>query len=547
MAKLKLRSVMSGMGVRLFLWLFAWVIVVFVVNTHIIRRATAKRWEETLQQSARRTSETIKQATHYGMLLNKKEEVHHTIRRIARGPGVAGIRVYDKRGAIIFSSDAKEIGKRVDMRADGCIGCHDEKKQLQSVPEGNRVRVYHDSHGDRVLGLINPIENEAVCSNAACHAHPASKSILGVLDVRLSMAAADRNLREADRQTFLAAVLMALIAGVICAIFIYRMVRVPVRRLIHGTQRIANGDLDSHIDRGREDEIGELATAFNSMTDDLRRARQENRDWSQSLEQKVIQKAEELSRAQKQILHMEKMSSLGKLAATVAHELNNPLSGILTYSKLVGRELTDVEMADDTRQEMDRYVKMIQKESSRCGGIVRNLLLFTRRSGSKFVQNHLNEIVDRALMLVGHRLKMSNIRLDYDPPQEADLIFCDADQLQQALVALFVNAVEAMESGGTLKIEVEQTEAVMVMDISDTGAGIPAEALPHLFEPFFSTKEEIAGVGLGLAVVYGIVQRHCGNIEVDSTPGNGTSFQVTLPRKPRSVGEQEQCAAADQV
>lgn len=535
------------MGLRLFLWLFAWMIVVFVVNTHIIQRATAKQWEETLRQSAQRTSETIKQATHYGMLLNKKEDVHHTIRRIARGPGVAGIRVYDKRGAIIFSSDKNEVGKRVDMKADGCVGCHDVKKPLQSVPASSRVRVYHDASGRRIMGLINPIENEAVCSSASCHAHPPAKSILGVLDVRLSMAGADQNIKEANRQTILAAAVMALIVGLITALFIYRMVRVPVRRLIQGTQRIANGDLDSHISMGHPDEIGELATAFNSMTDDLRKARQENKDWSMSLEQKVVDKADELSRAHQQIMHMEKMASLGKLAATVAHELNNPIAGILTYAKLVGRRTEGLPMDDEAREELARYIKMIQKESSRCGGIVRNLLLFTRRTGSSFLQNQLNEIIDRAMMLVQHRLAMSNISLVYEPLEGDDQLFCDADQVQQAIVALLINAVEAMETmeeGGTLTIDVTRTKAVAVIDISDTGPGIAPEMMPHLFEPFFSTKEETSGVGLGLSVVYGIVQRHCGNIEVIAKQDSGTTFQVTLPRLPRSQGEEE-CTNSD--
>ena len=151
------------------------------------------------------------------------------------------------------------------------------------------------------------------------------------------------------------------------------------------------------------------------------------------------------------------------------------------------------------------------------------------------------------MMLVQHRLAMSNISLVYEPLEGDDQLFCDADQVQQAIVALLINAVEAMETmeeGGTLTIDVTRTKAVAVIDISDTGPGIAPEMMPHLFEPFFSTKEETSGVGLGLSVVYGIVQRHCGNIEVIAKQDSGTTFQVTLPRLPRSQGEEE-CTNSD--
>jgi two-component system NtrC family sensor kinase len=535
------KILLSSLSVRLFLWLSISIIFVFVSYSYLISQATTSSLRKALQQGAERTSEMIKQATHYGMLLNKKEDVHHTIRRIARGPGVTGIRIYAKSGEIIFSSDEHEIGTRVNLKADGCVICHDMKEPLQSVPRGERVRIYRGPEGERILGLINPIYNEEACSSASCHAHPKDKTILGVLDVRLSMASADQNLAAAKRQTLFATLLMGLLIGVISAAFIYRMVRVPVRRLIKGTARVANGDLETRIKVKGGDELGELASAFNDMTDDLRQAQHEIDEWSQRLEQKVIQKAEELNRAQKQIIHMEKMASLGKLAATVAHELNNPIAGILNYAKLINRDIAETDLEQDKANEITRYLTMIQKESVRCGDIVRNLLLFTRRSGVQFAENHLNQIIDRALMLVRHHLEMSSIKLDkrLDPDAD-DKLICDSNQLQQALVALLVNAVEAMTEGGTLRLEASWSEREIQVVVSDTGCGIPAEILPHLFEPFFSTKENETGVGLGLSVAYGIIQSHGGEIEATSEEGKGTRFQVTLPRRPRSKQPERQ-------
>jgi len=524
-----------SLGLRLFLWLFGLMILVFAGYAYVTIRGTSRHWRQMLYQGANRTSELIKRATHYGMLLNRKDDVHHIIRMIAEGPGVVGIRIYDKRGTIIFSADSSEIGQRVDLRAEACIICHDTAVPLQSVPTLNRVRVYRGPEGERTFGLINPIENQPECANAACHAHPPDQTILGVLDVKMSMAYADNSLRATERQMLIATLLMALIIGAASAIFIYRVVRVPVKRLIEGTHRIARGDLETRIDIEAKDEIGELAAAFNRMTEDLRRARQEITEWSQKLEQKVVEKTEELSRAQRQIIHMEKMASLGKLAATVAHELNNPLAGILTYAKLIARELDSSELTPEERKELARYLTLIQKESSRCGAIVRNLLLFARRSGAEFALHHLNQIIERALMLVRHHLEMVGIRLEEHLLAGDDQIVCDADQMQQALIALLVNAVEAMPDGGTLTVKAHEVDHQIEIEVSDTGVGVPAEALPHIFEPFFSTKEEGNGVGLGLAVVYGIVQRHGGAIEVDSEPGKGSTFRLRLPRRPEQT------------
>jgi two-component system NtrC family sensor kinase len=479
------------------------------------------------------------------MLLNQKEDVHHTIRLIGRSPGVVGIRIYDKRGTIIFSSAEEEIGKRVNLKAEGCVNCHDAERPLQSLPAGSRVRVYRGVSGEGILGMINPIENEPVCSQAACHAHPPSKTVLGVLDVRFSMAYADRSQDQARSYTVAATLSMALLVGVVSAGFIFRMVRVPVKRLIDGTRRVALGDLGSKIQLEGKGEVSALASAFNTMTDNLRQAHDEIQEWSQRLEEKVVKKAEELSRAQRQIVLMEKMSSLGKLAATVAHELNNPIAGILNYAKLVDREVATAEIPAETREELGKYLGMIQKESIRCGAIVRNLLLFTRRTGAEFKQSRANEIVERALMLVNHHLEMSRVQLERRPMPEDDQILCDPDQLQQALVALFVNAVEAMPQGGTLRLEVRPVgEHLLEIDVSDTGVGIPPEALPHVFEPFFTSKESATGVGLGLAVVYGIVERHCGTIEVSSEVGRGTCFKLLIPRRPAPTPTPAKAAAA---
>ncbi len=528
----RLTLLYNSVSLRLFLLLFGVVIAGVALQAYVSGRSTSSQWMEFLEQNAHRSSELIKKGTYYGMLLNRKEEVHRTIDMIAQTPGVAGVRIYDKRGIIIVSADPEEIGRRVDLQADACVVCHDRTQPLHSVPTVNRTRVYRAPDGGRVLGLISPIENQPECSDAACHAHRPDQTILGVLDVMMSLSSADERMRDQTRDLILSSLLMVAVIGAASGLFIYRVVRVPVRRLIAGTERVARGDLDTRIDVGKRNQIGQLAESFNAMIDDLRRARHELTQWSEKLEKKVVEKTDELSHAHRQIVQMEKMASLGKLSATVAHELNNPLAGILTYAKLIGRSLGEEGFAPGEREEIARYLDLIQKESRRCGDIVRNLLVFARVSGGEFALQRVNPILARAAMLVRHHLEIKGIRLESVEIAGNDEVVCDADQIQQALLALLVNAVEAMPQGGTLTLRAEGDVEAVRIQVGDTGVGIPPEVLPHIFEPFFSTKEGGTGVGLGLSVVYGIVQRHGGSVAVDSTVGRETTFTLRFPRRP---------------
>jgi two-component system NtrC family sensor kinase len=522
----------NSVSLRLFLLLFGVVVAGGVLQAFVGARSTSTQWMDFLEQSASRTSELIKKGTYYGMLLNRKEEIHRTIAKIAQTPDVAGVRIYDKRGVIIFSADPAEIGRTVDLQAEACVVCHDRAAPLHSVPARSRTRLYESADGGRILGLISPIENQPECSDAACHAHRSDQTILGVLDVMMSLSSADERMRAMNRNLMLSSLLMVAVIGAASGLFIYRVVRVPVRRLIAGTERVSRGDLDTRIDVGRRNQIGQLAESFNAMTDDLRLARQELTAWSERLEKKVVEKTDELSHAQHQIVQMEKMASLGKLSATVAHELNNPLAGILTYAKLIGRSLGDEGFAPGERDEIARYLDLIQKESRRCGDIVRNLLTFARVSGGEFALQRVNPILERAAMLIRHHVEMKGIRLENTPCDGDDQVVCDADQLQQAVLALLVNAVEAMPQGGMLTLRAEGDRDAVRIQVADTGVGIPPEVLPSIFEPFFSTKEGGTGVGLGLSVVYGIVQRHAGRVDVDSAIGKGTTFTLRFPRKP---------------
>ncbi len=208
------------------------------------------------------------------------------------------------------------------------------------------------------------------------------------------------------------------------------------------------------------------------------------------------------------------------------------------------RELRELPLEAGLREELERYLDLIGQESRRCGEIVKNLLLFARRRGAELAPIDLNEEVGRSLMLVRHHLEISGIRLTHRPFEGDARLIADAGQLQQALVALLVNAVEAMrdaaDGDGEIIVTVGASGEDLTVDIGDTGPGIPPDVLPQIFEPFYSTKDEESRVGLGLAVVYGIVRRHGGTIDVESEIGAGSVFHLRLPRRPPAA------AAADE-
>lgn len=521
-----------SIGVRLFSWIFGSMALIFVTASYLTFRGTSRAWILSFEQHAAQTSAVIERALRYGMLLNRKDEVHAALRNIAREPGIRSIRVYDKLGRITFSNDAREVGRKVDRTAEACVTCHDADEPLEAVRDRVTSRVFRDASGALLVGHIYPIKNAPQCSTASCHAHSPKRTVLGVLDVTMSMDAIRVGQLQAQRTTFYATLLMALVGGVVTAVFIWKFVRLPVGRLLEGTRRVAAGDLAAQIELDARGELGELARAFNHMTRDLAAARERTQRWEEELERAVEEKTEKLSRAQHQMTQMEKMASLGKLAATVAHELNNPLAGILVYSKLIKRDLAGGELTPEDKAEALRYIDVISQETARCGDIVKNLLVFARESRTQFVRQNLNPILDRALMTVRHLIKHSSIDCVVESLAGDDGFIGDANQVQQALVALLVNAIEAMPNGGELALRASSDDNHVRVVVSDTGTGIPADVLPHVFEPFVSTKGAEKGVGLGLAIVYGIVTRHRGNIDVESEVGKGTKFVLELPRDP---------------
>jgi two-component system NtrC family sensor kinase len=519
-----------GLAVKLAVCLIVSTAALFTLFGYLNLRLQQRQSEEMVLQSADRISDLIQRSTHYQMLRNDREALYEVIKTIGSEPGIRRIRIFNEEGRISFSTDPAEMNTLVDKRAEACYACHAQAAPLTKLDRPDRARIFTDAQGQRVLGLIRPIENQPACANSACHAHPPERRILGVIDTDLSLAPVDAQRAEHQGQLVRFTGLALVLVSFISVVFIWAVVHKPVKELIGGTQKVAQGNLDYRLPVRSQDELGELAASFNKMTADLSQAHQELTAWARTLEERVDQKTQELRQAHTQLLASEKMVALGKLAATVAHEVNNPLAGILTYARLILKGLEKNMLEADAKAELIWQLRVIERESRRCGEIMRNLLTFARQAPPQRQPHELNTLVERALTLVRHQLELQGIELETELARELPPLSCDAGQIQQVILALLMNAIEAMPRGGRLGVTTEAAPGrEVLLRVRDNGMGIPAEVLPHIFEPFFSTKEDQHRTGLGLAVAQSIVEQHGGEIGVHSTPGTGTEFVVCLP------------------
>lgn len=580
-----------------------------------------------VERHANELSETVKSGTEYDMLLNQRERIHETIKRMGNQSSIQRIRIMNKSGEVIYSSDSAEIGKMVDKNAESCYRCHSAGQPLERLEMKDRTRVFR-VHPDsaRTLGIINPIYNTRSCSQASCHAHPRTQTVLGVLDVTLPLAAVDKDIRRGRIEVVIFAVVAIVALSLIIGLLVTRWVAMPVRALVAATRHVAGGDLNYVIPETRGDELGLLAKSFNNMT-------------------------HKLSEARLQLFQSDKLASLGRLAAGVAHEINNPLTGVLTYSSFLLKRTKD-------QPEVQEDLKVIVRETIRCREIVKSLLDFARQSVPKKSPADINEIIGHAAVVVENQLALNQVRLVKELGADVPPLTVDANQMQQVFINLFVNAADAIgpePGGGTITVTTslltlspvgitqikkaqcpkrhslinsevridgkpsirikaqsngnegfiyrdpiygktrhqfgiapEVTKATRVtcpecatsllvegavcpdcgspifafevppkgmvegctsrectwqrwaeldqsgardfveMRIRDTGDGIAPEELPRIFEPFYSTKGQ-KGTGLGLAVIWGIIDNHNGTIVVESALGAGTTFVIRIP------------------
>lgn len=578
-----------------------------------------------VERHANQLGETVISSTRFDMMINQRDRIQQTINSIGRQPQIRDVRIINKVGEIIYSSDVNNINKMVDKRTESCYACHSEDEPLEQISITDRTRIFKvNPDSNRVLGIITPVYNEKSCWQAECHAHPKNQKVLGVLDVSISLAEVDKAIIKREWEIVLFAIIAIIALGLLIAFFVKLWVSNPVNELLNATQQVSQGNLNFAIKDLGDNEIGKLGQSFNNMT-------------------------KKLSEARLQLFQSDKMASLGRLAAGVAHEINNPLTGVLTYSSFLLKRTKD-------NPEFQEDLNIIVRETLRSREIVKSLLDFARQSVPKKSNANINEVIEKAISVIEKQLSIKKTKIVKSADKALPKITVDADQIQQVFINLFVNASDAMgKEGGTITINASQIslspfgvaqvkkascpkrhslidnefkidghpaikvkvvsngkQGIIHLDpvygnhrnhfdpgfsidrntkfvcpecdisiiqqdkscpkcgaavlsfevsgqgiyevcsaensnwekwdfvdsaglkdyieirISDTGSGISKDDLPKIFEPFYSTKGQ-KGTGLGLAVIWGIIDNHNGTINVESEVGKGTTFIIRLP------------------
>ncbi len=491
--------------------------------------------------------ETIQLTIEREMKINARDAIREIVESVGRQEGLESVRIFNKDGKISFSSNPADVGHVVDMQAEACVTCHSGPAPTSVVNPDNRSRIFTDHGGHQVLGTIRVIRNKQGCQGADCHPSVASKSVLGVLDVTMSLEPARLRLAAATRSALLFAFLAAALITATLYIMIARSIRRPLDTVIAATHRVTQGDPSVELPHGAAREIGILASSFNEMVEKLNSSRSQLEDWAGTLQEKVVEKAKELRAVQFQVAQAEKLSSVGLVAAGIAHELNSPLMAIITFTHLVKRAVPpDSPVQEDLR--------MIEREANRCAAIIRQLLDFSRKQSSDTQTGpcEVRKVVEGAIELLKIEIQNGGVDVHARTAENLPLIDANGVQLMQVFVNLILNAVQAMPDGGEIFIETDvvnraeyahldlppHTGSQMLrIVVRDTGPGIQPENLARVFDPFFTTKPVGKGSGLGLSVSLGIARSYRGTILVDSDGVSGTVFTVLLP-VPRPDGDQ---------
>ena len=510
----------------------------FFVSFGIIFRSVNKgHLTKVCQQSGSNIGSIVEGALYHSMLTNDKGALMNTIDVINELPGIEDVNMYDSLNNLVYSSYSNDPGGHSNPN---CKDCHLDMKTMFPRTEKSFRIINIDSECEMtnrdysysLLMINSPILNQPSCYTAACHAHKETDEVLGSFVIRIPLEALDTAVTQSSQDFFLLAAFSTLLLVTFLIFFTRRKINRPLNQIISASEAVSKGDRSTRLklDSSQLKDVQLVSTTFNKMLDNLQAATEELQDWSQQLEAKVQKKSEELTEMQNELIHVEKIASLGKLSSSVAHEINNPLSGVLTYTKLVYKQLGNLELDDREKLPMLKYLKVIEEETKRCGDIVKGLLDFSRKDQLEFNNSKLHKILQESYLLMEHQMKVSNINFLTDFSAGRDTILCSENQIKQACIAVLINASEAVIENGEILIKTSlPDEDHIMLEIIDNGTGMAPGDIPHVFEPFFSTKEKASGIGLGLAIVHGIIQSHKGKVEVKSELGMGTTVSIILP------------------
>jgi signal transduction histidine kinase len=492
-----------------------------------------------------------------GVLLESKLDLADLLKTPAHFDAVTYVTITNREGAplALFGDSALSKAGLVPMASTKALGdsmytAYTKGKDGQEyLVMGMPVVTQRQSVNRENLGITSGLD-------VALGQEP-GKEVIGHIEIGLSLDRVNQSISEARVAAYLFTLLITLGAIFILAFIVGAITR-PVTALVDVTDQVSRGDLSRRVQVNQHDEIGHLGETFNRMIESLEQSRDEIEQYNRNLEEKIIERTNQLEDAQAQLIQSEKMGAIGQLAAGVAHELNNPLGGILGYAQFTLEKLNKNIPEKTTSKEIQsyvRYVSDIEAQARRCKTIVQNLLRFSRSSRSvDFEEVDLNKAIEETLSFVAHQLHLNQIELTVKLDPRLPHVQGNAGQLQQVFTNLIINAMHASQTGSVIEIQSRFSPALgefggaAELLFIDHGHGIKEEHLQKIFEPFFTTKEIGKGTGLGLSVSYGIIKEHGGEITVNSVVDKGTTFTVVLPlqkQEPDTDKRKEQTVTAE--
>jgi two-component system NtrC family sensor kinase len=456
-----------------------------------------KRERGQLITSAREGSDlllqTIERSIYNSMRIGNTEETQTTLEMVAQSQKLLAVRIFHPHGVVLKSSRPVEIGKPVNQE--------DYQLYLNNRVEGI---TYADQHGE-VLRMIKPIYNTAQCHT--CHGH--KTKVIGVLNVNYSLAETRRRMVEVTQLFIFSTIATIAFLSLSIAMVMFRLVRSPLNKIIDIMAKVEGGDLSVRMTHSARDEVGRLTKSFNSMIERLDNTKKE-------LDQIHFIQMERADR----------LASIGEMAAGIAHEVKNPLTGIASAITIINDDFPSSDPRKEILGEVLEQVKRLDKT-------VNDLLFFGKPTLPELTYTDLNSALRKTLMFASqHRgSKGKAIEKVLDLQEDLPPVYVDQKQIQQVFLNLFLNAIQAMQNGGVLTIKSmlfeEDGKRWVKVSIADTGPGIPTQILGKIFTPFFTTKAQ--GTGLGLAICQKLVEQQGGAIHVESEDGKGTVFFIDLP------------------
>jgi two-component system NtrC family sensor kinase len=523
-----------SLRVKVSLYLFIALSAAVIAFTLLIIEHRKEDMQHEVARHVTQISDVIVASTRYAMLVNERDIAGKIIQDIGKKKGIERVRVINKDGTIIHSNRTSEVGHSVEQQDEPCVQCHMTSTPLKQVSDDKRWKVIETPGGHRVLSAMHAIRNESSCSSASCHEHSPNQTVLGIVDMAYSLDEIDASMKLHSIHLVGMSMGFILIFAITIGVLLRLLIYVPLKDLESGAKKITSGSFDHDIPVRNDDEFGRVAGSFNHMTHALRQSRTEMQGMLHTLESKVTERTRELLAAKAEVAQGEKLASIGVLASGIAHELNNPLTGVLTFTSLMRKKAAD---GSEDAADLD----LVIRETKRCASIIRRLLDFAREKVPVKGYFNLNLVIEDTVRFVERLASLQQIEITTALDPALPQVWGDADLIKQVILNLLVNAQQAIEGRGNIKVASRlysglasdkpgvDTLPMVEISVTDTGCGIPPANLERIFEPFFTSKEVGKGTGLGLSVSYGIVKAHGGKINVESAVGEGTTFHVLLP------------------